>query len=204
MKPWIKNLFILPALVIQLVLMLADRLSAQTFTTLYSFTEFSGPFINGDGANPTAGLILSGTTLHGAAFQGGTSGAGTVFAVNSDGSGFTNLHNFTSVSDGANPVASLILSDNVLFGTAQGGGSFGNGTVFRLSLLPPQLTLLGIDANVVLTWPTYAPGVTLQSSTNLVPPIIWTTVSPAPVVVNGQYTVTNPITGTQQFYRLSQ
>ncbi len=27
---------------------------------------------------------------------------------------------------------------------------------------------------------------------------------PAPVVVNGQYTVTNPISGKQQFFRLSQ
>ena len=42
-----------------------------------------------------------------------------------------------------------------------------------------------------------------QSTTNLAFSA-WTTASPAPVVVNGQYTVTNPITGTQQFYRLSQ
>jgi hypothetical protein len=31
-----------------------------------------------------------------------------------------------------------------------------------------------------------------------------TTNSPAPVVVNGQNTVTNPITGNQQFFRLGQ
>jgi hypothetical protein len=33
---------------------------------------------------------------------------------------------------------------------------------------------------------------------------VWTSVSTAPVVINGQNTVTNPISGTQQFFRLSQ
>ena len=50
---------------------------------------------NSDGANPRAGLILSGNTLYGTASNGGTSGNGTVFAVNTDGTGFTNLHSFT-------------------------------------------------------------------------------------------------------------
>src|SRR5260370_34822433 len=55
------------------------------FTTLYNFTGGS------DGANPTAGVILSNNTLYGTASVGGGSGAGTVFAVNSDGTGFSNL-----------------------------------------------------------------------------------------------------------------
>jgi uncharacterized repeat protein (TIGR03803 family) len=65
-------------------LILAGRLTAQTFTTLYSFTATSGPYpsINSDGANPAAGLVLSGNTLYGTASAGGGSGLGTVFAVN--------------------------------------------------------------------------------------------------------------------------
>ena len=39
---------------------------------------------------------------------------------------------------------------------------------------------------------------------NLVSPALWTTVSPEPVVLNGQNTVTNPVSGTRQFYRLAQ
>jgi hypothetical protein len=35
-------------------------------------------------------------------------------------------------------------------------------------------------------------------------PPVWATISPPPVVLNGQNTVTNPISGTQQFFRLSQ
>jgi hypothetical protein len=60
-----------------------------------------------------------------------------------------------------------------------------------------------------MTWPTNAAGIsfagyTLQSTTNLVSPVVWTPVVPGQVVVNGQFTVTNPLSGTQQFYQLSQ
>jgi formylglycine-generating enzyme len=67
-----------------------------------------------------------------------------------------------------------------------------------------NLTIIRSAANVILTWPTNATGFTLQSTTNLVSPAVWTTVVPGPVAVNGNNTVTNPISGTQQFYRLSQ
>jgi hypothetical protein len=44
----------------------------------------------------------------------------------------------------------------------------------------------------------------LQSTTNLSSPAVWSTNSPAPVVIGGQNVVTNPITGPQQFFRLKQ
>jgi hypothetical protein len=69
---------------------------------------------------------------------------------------------------------------------------------------PAQLTIIPSGTNVILTWSTNAVGFTLQSTTNLASPAVWNTNSPAPVVVNGQNTVTNLITGPQQFYRLSQ
>ena len=47
---------------------------------------------------PYGGLILSGNTLYGTAQYGGSSGNGTVFAVNTDGTGFTNLYSFTAIS----------------------------------------------------------------------------------------------------------
>jgi formylglycine-generating enzyme required for sulfatase activity len=66
------------------------------------------------------------------------------------------------------------------------------------------LTISRSAANVILTWPTNATGFTLQSTTNLVSTAVWTAVVPGPIAVNGNNTVTNPISGTQQFYRLSQ
>jgi len=102
------------------------------FTTLHHFTAWSFPYYtNSDGINPVGGLVLSGNTLYGTALQGGNSRQGTVFAVNTDGTGFTTLHHFAgSPSDGALPVAGLILSGNTLYGATEGGGSLGYGTVF--------------------------------------------------------------------------
>ena len=215
MKTRIQNLFLLPALITGLGLILAGPVAAQTFTNLHGFTALSVPYFgtNSDGANPLAVLILSGNTLYGTAANGGSSGNGTVFKVNTDGTGFTNLYSFSATdpvtgvnSDGAYPEAGLILSGNTLYGTARGGGSLGYGTVFSLSLPPPlQLTIFPSGANVILTWPTNAAGFTLQSTTNLNPPIVWSPVSPAPVVVNGQNAVTNSVfSDPQKFYRLSQ
>src|ERR1017187_2432931 len=232
------------------------------FTILYKFTASS------DGANPQARLLLSGNTFYGTAYHGGSSNAGTVFALKTNGTGFTNLHNFTGSSDGANPTAGLILLGNTLYGTASGGGSSGNGTVFSVktdgtgftnlhSFAPldptyytnsdgavplgplaiqgntlygttsqggslsqgsslgggtlfsisfqPQLTIARSGTTVILSWPTNVAGFdytgyALQSTTNAVSPAIWSTSSPAPVVIAGRNTVTNPITGGRQFY----
>ena len=141
MKTKIKTPLVLPALIVALGLMLAGRASAQTFTTLHSFTTTNGVAgTNSDGAYPYAGLItnFSGNTLYGTASQGGSSGVGTVFALNTDGSDFRTLHDFTARvaginSDGASPRGDLILSGNTLYGTASGGGSWRSGTVFALN-----------------------------------------------------------------------
>jgi uncharacterized repeat protein (TIGR03803 family) len=105
------------------------------FTNLHSFSAVteSFPGTNGDGANPVAGLILSGNTLYGTTPSGGSSGLGTVFAVQIDGTGFTNLWNFTGGIDGSDPVAGLILSGNTLYGTTEFGGSSFRGNVFALN-----------------------------------------------------------------------
>jgi len=60
-----------------------------------------------------------------------------------------------------------------------------------------------------LTWPANVAGFdytgyTLQSTTNLVSPAVWSTNSPAPVVIGRQNTVTNAMAGPQQFYRLNE
>jgi len=68
----------------------------------------------------------------------------------------------------------------------------------------PALNVSPSATNVILTWPTNTAEFTLRSTTNLVSAVVWTPVSPAPVVVNGQNTVTNPISAKQRFYRLNQ
>lgn len=173
------------------------------FTNLHSFTVI-------DGTLPRAGLFLSGNILYGTASSGGVANNGTLFKIKTDGTGFTNLHKFTASSgtfmtnsDGANPYDGLILSGSTLYGTARLGGSSGNGTIFSLSFGTPQISITLSETNVILTWPTNATWFTLQSATNA-DSSVWNTVSPGPVVVSGQNTVTNPISDPQRFYRLSQ
>jgi uncharacterized repeat protein (TIGR03803 family) len=102
------------------------------YAILHSFTAHDASDINSDGAYPNGGLIISGNTLYGTATQGGTSGYGTVFAINTDSTGFTNLHSF-AYYDGSDPVAGLTLFGHTLYGTAAYGGSAGNGTVFAIN-----------------------------------------------------------------------
>ena len=210
-----------------------------SFTTLHSFTG------GNDGAFPAASLFLIGNTLYGTTIRGGSSGNGTVFTINTNGTGFmtlnsggislTNLNLFQSGNDlygiGGNSSnttvyilntngtgftllynfnnssfgrSASILSGNALYGTTDFGSSSSNGAVFSLSWSPLQLAMTCSKTNVILTWPTYAPGVMLQSTTNLVSPAVWSTNLPSPALVNGQNAVTNPVSGAQMFFRLSQ
>jgi uncharacterized repeat protein (TIGR03803 family) len=171
------------------------------FRVLYAFEDSSGMFIPAtDGGNPQAGLVLSGNTLYGTTIFGGATGYGTAFAVNTDGTGYTNLYNFTGDRTGNQSSYDLIWSSNTLYGTSSGPYF---GMVFSLSLMP-QLSISASGPNVTLIWPTNVAGLTLQSTPSLDPPAVWTPVSSGPVVVNGLNTVTNPMSGAQQFYRLSQ
>jgi len=79
-----------------------------------------------------------------------------------------------------------------------------SGVYYFTLLSPPQLTAVLSEASVILKWPTNVAGFTLQSTSNLVSPAFWSPNVPGPVIVNGQNTVTNPISGAQQFFRLSQ
>jgi uncharacterized repeat protein (TIGR03803 family) len=100
---------------------------ARVFHTLYNFTGGK------DGGTPSAGLTRdSKGNLYGTTFWNGSSGWGTVFKVDANGTE-TVLYNFTGGADGANPTAGLILdSKGNLYGTTEFGGSANWGTVFEI------------------------------------------------------------------------
>ena len=85
----------------------------------------------------------------------------------------------------------------------QVGAIYGSGTIYSIFLAPKLTLAYSKGGNLVLTWPTGFAGLTLQSATNLISTAVWSPVVPAPVVVNGLETVTNQISGTKIFYRLS-
>lgn len=83
-----------------------------------------------------------GTTRGGGLYDewGNSYGSGTVFRLNPDGSGYTNLHVFSrAVGEGFGPYGRLIEgSDGMLYGTTHAGGapddsSEGGGTIFRIN-----------------------------------------------------------------------
>jgi uncharacterized repeat protein (TIGR03803 family) len=86
-----------PAVLLFLALALTNT-PAQTYTILHTFTGAA------DGGRPgSAQLLLSGTTLYGTTLFGGTSNCGTVFKLNTDGTAYTVLKNFTG-GDGSEPI----------------------------------------------------------------------------------------------------
>lgn len=105
------------------------RVTARTFTNLHNFKAG----VKTDGFEPYASLIILDNTLYGATYLGGSNN-GTVFAVKTDGTGYTNVYAFTSVgNDGRKPHGELVVSGNTLYGTTEAGGSPGAGNVFKVN-----------------------------------------------------------------------
>jgi uncharacterized repeat protein (TIGR03803 family) len=100
------------------------------FAILHTFTN-AAP----DGYQPLGSLALSGSTLYGTTYYGGnangTAGVGTVFAVNTDGSGYQNLHSFTS-STGYKPYSAVIVDGSTLYGMTYYGTGTGVGSIYSL------------------------------------------------------------------------
>jgi hypothetical protein len=67
----------------------------------------------------------------------------------------------------------------------------------------PLLSGTKQNTNMVFKWPTNALGFSLQWVTNL-SSANWSNATPAPVIVSGQYTVTNTMTNNASFYRLKK
>ncbi len=124
------------ALVVALAMVAMPSAHAQTYHILHSFTGA------GDGGYPQAGVTIDragnlyGTTASGGPYQYN----GTVYELKPHNGNWTldTLYNFGSGGrdDGAVPYAGVVFGpDGSLYGTTSGGGSSGDGTVFKLS--PP-------------------------------------------------------------------
>jgi uncharacterized repeat protein (TIGR03803 family) len=86
-----------------------------------------------DGSDPRATVIHDAAgNFYGTTFFGGLYGYGTVFKLDRTGHE-TVLYNFTNQQDGSNPWGGLVQDEKGnLYGTANHGGSYGVGTVFKL------------------------------------------------------------------------
>jgi autotransporter-associated beta strand protein len=127
-----------------------------------------------------------------------TSSVGNQFTIiNNDGS-----DPVTGTFSGLAQNASLSIGGES-FSINYTGGSGNDVVLTRAVTLPiPLLTIQSIPpASVRLLWPTNDPAYSLQSNTNLTTNN-WSSVSPSPVIVGTNKTVTDTISGGAKFYRL--
>ncbi|WP_348263933.1 hypothetical protein P8935_05205 [Telmatobacter sp. DSM 110680] len=110
--------------------------TAGNFSSLHSF---SGP----DGAYPNGLMLANDGFFYGTTNGGGNSsctgdfgpGCGTVFRMDSLGN-VTVLYTFNGQSDGADPTSAVVQGpDGALYGTAEYGGLYDDGTIYRVSNL---------------------------------------------------------------------
>lgn len=108
-----------------------DTSGGWTESVLYSFTG------GADGANPYQADVIfdKAGNLYGTTVGGGAHNLGVVFELTPTANGWSEsvLYSFAGGNDGANPYAGLVLDPaGDLFGTTNGGGAHGYGTVFWL------------------------------------------------------------------------
>lgn len=87
--------------------------------------------------------VDSNGVLYGTTEYGGLNGWGTIFKLNSDGTSYQILHEFSGgAADGKWPYSSVIVDGSVLYGTASDGGEFGGGIIFKMNTDGSDFTVL--------------------------------------------------------------
>ena len=101
--------------------------NGSNFMVLHHFN-----FSTTDGATPQGGMVLYSNMLYGTTSSGGLSYGGTVFKLNTNGTGFQIIGNFAYATTGSSPQGDLIRSGHTLYGTTYIGGAGGGGTVYSI------------------------------------------------------------------------
>jgi uncharacterized repeat protein (TIGR03803 family) len=89
--------------------------------------------LNGtNGYHPYGSLITDGSCLYGMTSGGGANSMGTIFKINPNGTGYTDLLDFSGTTNGNHPCGSLIYDGTYLYGTTNNGGTSNMGVVFKI------------------------------------------------------------------------
>lgn len=98
------------------------------FALLHSFANDGT-----DGFYPRGTLLLKGKTLYGMTVHGGASGMGTIFKIDTNGTGYVILHSFAGgTADGSLPYGDLVAKGPNLYGMTNTGGPNNTGTIFKI------------------------------------------------------------------------
>ncbi len=165
------------------------------FTVLYAFAGQAG-------GGPQASLTMDAAgNLYGTTYKDGVYGSGSVFElIASNGAWFyIDLHDFSSGSDGAEPVANVVLDANGnLYGTALAAGQYGYGSVFEIT--PLVITTTSLPSGTL-----NGPYSATLSATGGIPPYTWSIITgslPAGLTLNagsGVISGTPTTAGTSNF-----
>jgi uncharacterized repeat protein (TIGR03803 family) len=139
------------------------------FNSILSFNGTNGAYPEGALIQGADGYFYGSTESGGAYANQSGVGYGTVFKLATDGTLVT-LASFSG-TNGAFPEAGLVEgTDGNFYGTTASGGSFGSGTVFRVSFpAPPVIQVVGLNGSTLTlswnstAWQTYQ----IQYQTNL-------------------------------------
>ena len=121
-------------------LIIGTHLRAQNgFEVIHTFS--------GNQGRPVGGLMEGPDgRLYGTTEAGGQRGKGSVFVTDASGMNAEVLHEFAGVADGEAPLGRLLLaSDGNFYGTTSAGGTFGFGTVFRMTPQGALSTVVAFD-----------------------------------------------------------
>ena len=131
------------------------EITAGVLTTLVDFT---GNGTSNRGCDPVGSLVQDnngnfyGVTAFGGSGSNGTfgNGNGTIFKLTPTGT-LTTLVDFTGLGTGQNrgaqPTSDLIFANGNLYGTTNGGGAYGFGTVFMMTPTGSLTTLVDLNFN---------------------------------------------------------
>jgi uncharacterized repeat protein (TIGR03803 family) len=108
------ELFLKLSVCILTLWIVAPRAPGQNISALTVLHTFG--ITNQPPENPAAGVVQGPDgALYGTSSQGGIGEAGTVFKIQTNGTGLIVLKYFTNSPDGQNPQAGLVLSGNTLY-----------------------------------------------------------------------------------------
>jgi hypothetical protein len=78
----------------------------------------------------------------------------------------------------------------------------GSTMTFVLAIAPPTIRISRSGTTMIVRWPSWANGYVLQSTPNMNPTTVWTTVSQSPALFGDEYMVTVPAMQAKGFFRL--
>lgn len=85
-----------------------------------------------NGTTPSGSLLRVGSTLYGFSHADGINTNGSIFRLQTDGTGYSKLHDFTGYAEGWRNY-SLISENGFLYGVSSEGGKANRGEIFRMS-----------------------------------------------------------------------